>query len=102
MDSSEVDGVTGHLSKVVLRLPKLLVAAHSVRFGRPQQAIDSLEKAMLDCNLAVYYLSLVRDLGQTKIKTDYFEEQVKEYLRVRGKIMRLQRAWLRFMQAKND
>ena len=38
------------------------------------------------------------------IENEYFEEQIKEYLRVRGKIMRLQRSWLKFisMKGKNE
>lgn len=94
--------ITRKLINCVLRIPKLIAIAHSVRFGEPKKAVNFLEKAMVNCNLAVYYLELVRDLGETKIETDYFEEQIKEYLRVRGKIMRLQRAWLKFMGGRNE
>ncbi len=97
--------LTKKLIKTALSIPKLIAAAHSVRFGDSEQAIASLEKAMLNCNLAVYYLELDRDLTnlnrKKKIKVEYFEEQIKEYLRVRGKIMRLQRSWLRFMKERN-
>jgi len=94
--------ITDKLVKTVLSIPKLIASAHSVRFGDSERAIADLEKAMLNCNLAVYYLELFRDLvnpvpAEVGIDHEYFEEQIKEYLRVRGKIMRLQRSWLRFI-----
>jgi len=82
----------------VSNLPVLIATAHSVRFGNSGRAIESLEEAMLACNLAVVYLEQYRDLENKKIKHDYFEEQIKEYLGVRGKIMRLQKSWIKFMQ----
>ena len=57
---------------------------------------------MLKCNLAVVHLEKYRDLENKKIDHDFFEEQIKEYLRVRGKIMRLQRAWIKFMRPKTS
>ena len=90
----------------VLRIPRLIASAHSWRFGDPAKAVQALEKAMLNCNLAVYRLELYRDLvnptREKKIEPEFFEEQIKEYLRVRGKIMRLQRSWLKFMKERNE
>lgn len=90
------------LRRTVLAIPRLIATSHSLRFGNPAQAIENLEKTMLNCNLAVYYLELFRDLINKKVEPEYFEEQIKEYLRVRGKIMRLQRSWLKFMKEKNE
>ncbi len=90
-----------NLRATVLAIPRLIATAHSWRFGDPQRAVAALEETMLNCNLAVYYLELFRDLINKKIEPEYFEEQIKEYLRVRGKIMRLQRSWLKFMKEKN-
>ena len=94
--------IVGKLRKTALKIPKLIAMAHSTRFGEPKQAVSFLEKAMLDCNLAVLYLEEFRDLVNQKIENDYFEEQIKEYLRIRGKIMRLQKSWLRFMGEKKE
>lgn len=91
---------TDKLLDTVSTLPVLMATAHSVRFGDPVRAVDKLEEAMLNCNLAVVYLEQYRDLENRKIETEFFEEQIKEYLRVRGKIMRLQRSWLKFMEIK--
>lgn len=41
-------------------------------------------------------------IGTGMIEHDFFEEQIKEYLRVRGKILRLQRSWIRFMRPKEE
>lgn len=88
--------ITQNLIKTTLQIPKLLASAHSLRFGKPQTAIDHLEKAMLLCNLAVVYLEEFRDLVNQTIEAEYFEEKIKEYFRVRGQIFRLQKAWLKF------
>ncbi|MBM3208779.1 hypothetical protein FJZ40_00595 [Candidatus Shapirobacteria bacterium] len=92
--------ITKNLMGVVLEIPKLIASAHSVRFGQSEQAVELLEKAMLYCNLAVVNLEKYRDLVNQKIETEFFEEQIKEYLRTRGKIMRLQRSWLKFFEKK--
>lgn len=91
---------TGELFNTVLNLPVLIASAHSVRFGNPVKAIETLEEAMLGCNLAIVYLEQYRDLENKKIEHEFFEEQIKEYLRVRGKIMRLQKSWLGFMRQR--
>lgn len=133
--------ISKKLVDIALEIPKLIASAHSLRFGDPQKAIDTLEKTMLSCNLAVVYLEQYRDLvnpvpadidaevaktrnqpqvtvadvaksarggmskdkrnsGTGAIEYEFFEEQIKEYLRVRGKIMRLQRAWKKFSFAR--
>lgn len=91
----------------LLRLPVLIAAAHSVRFGDQTQAIAKLEEAMLDCNLAVVYLELYRDLGTEELagKAEgntgsgtaiFFEEQIKNILAIRMKILHLQMSWKKF------
>lgn len=98
----EDQGEAIKLLTCISELPVLIASAHSLRFGRPEKAIESLEETMLKCNLAAVYLEEYRDLENKKIETEFFEEQIKEYLRVRGKIMRLQRAWLKFMGGRNE
>lgn len=94
--------ITEGLTTCILRIPLQIAKAHSLRFGDGEQAIDLLEKAMLNCNLAVVYLEQFRDLINKKIEAEYFEEQIKEYLRVRGKIMRLQLSWKKWYKEKKD
>ncbi len=113
-----------NLAKTVLAIPELIAAAHSVRFGQPGQAIRQLEKAMLYCNLAVVKLEKYRDLvnltnnldkekqialnktndgnKNRKSSYDFFEEQIKTYLKIRTKIMRLQKSWVKFIKFKQE
>ena len=119
--------ITKNLTSTALSIPRLIATAHSLRFGDPVRAIADLEQAMLNCNLAIHYLSLVRDLsnnchsraggnlyksnrsrvkpGMTKkevadIDNLDFDQTTKDYHLVRRQIMRLQRSWQKFMQIK--
>ncbi|MDZ7586661.1 MAG: hypothetical protein U0946_02810, partial [Patescibacteria group bacterium] len=55
------------LCKTALSIPRLLASAHSYRFGNFPLAVETLETAMLNCNLAVHYLSLARDLERSDL-----------------------------------
>jgi len=50
----------------------------------------------------VVYLEQYRDLMDSKKDTDFFEENIKNYLRTRGKIMRLQRSWAKFAKERQE
>lgn len=95
--------IARNLIETVLEIPKQIASAHSIRFGRTNQSVDALEEAMLLCNLSVLYLEEFRDIENLEkekvghIEHDFFAESCKEYLNVRTKIMRLQKAWLKFM-----
>ena len=95
----EIDkNIMKNLTKTVMAIPRFITTAHSLRFGNPIRAINKLEKTMLNCNLAIYYLELFRDIvNPKKIDAEYFEKHIKEYLRVRGQILRLQKSWIKFM-----
>lgn len=84
----------------LLSLPVLIATAHSIRFSTQDEGISKLEEAMLNCNLAVVYLEQFRDLGNSEIEAEFFEEQIKNLLTVRMKIMHLQRSWKKFMEKK--
>lgn len=99
-DSSEVKEIITKLHQTALYLPVLIATAHSVRFSNQEQAIAKLEEAMLNSNLTVVYLEQFRDLGNQKIEREFFEEQIKNLLAVRMKIMRLQRSWKKFFKDK--
>ncbi|OIP97201.1 hypothetical protein AUJ94_02835 [bacterium CG2_30_40_12] len=90
------------LLETVLSIPKQIAKAHSIRFSYPKKAQDALEEAMFNCNLAVVYLEQYRDLMDSKKDTDFFEENIKNYLRTRGKIMRLQRSWAKFAKERQE
>ena len=97
--------ITTELVKTALSIPRLIATAHSLRFGDSELAVETLEKTLLNCNLVVVYLEQYRDLvnrPDTEIEHAFFEEQIKEYLKVRGKILRLQKSWLKFMKGDND
>ena len=80
-----------------LSLPVKIAAAHSLRFGNSEQAIRILEEIMVGCNKIVVYLELYRDLyNDDKIETEFFEEQIKNILSTRFKILHLQRSWIKF------
>lgn len=94
--------IAQNLRETVLEIPKQIASAHSIRFGRTATSVDSLEEAMLLCNLAVLYLEEFRDIENLDkeqsehVLHEFFMENIQEYLRVRTKIMRLQKAWLKF------
>lgn len=109
------------LHECALSLPIKIAAAHSLRFGNTDQAIRILEEIMVGCNKIVVYLELYRDLynekrtseveersGKTsevkEIEHEFFEEQIKNILSTRFKILHLQRSWIKFTPsgAKTD
>jgi len=88
---------------MALDLPLKIAAAHSLRFGGQTRAIEALEEVMLNCNILVVYLEQYRDIenlpagkaGKT-IEPEFFEEQIKNLLSTRMKILHLQRSWQKF------
>lgn len=98
----KVMGITEKTIDYLLNLPVLIATAHSVRFGNSKLAISKLEEAMLFCNLAVVYLEQFRDLGNKEIEREFFEEQIKNLLLIRMKIMRLQKSWKKFIRLDGE
>jgi hypothetical protein len=80
-----------------LGLPHLIAEAHSVRFGGKKDCLILLERAMLNCNKMVVYLEETRDIAETGISSDKFNELIKKYLYIRQKILNLQRSWKKYM-----
>ena len=79
-----------------LDLPVKIATAHSLRFGDKEQAIQILEEIMLACNILIVYLEQYRDLENKDIEPEFFEEQIKNILSTRQKILHLQRSWQKF------
>ncbi len=84
------------LTTMALDLPLKVAAAHSLRFGDQTRAIEALEEVMLNCNLLVVYLEQYRDIENKDIEPEFFEEQIKNLLTTRMKILHLQRSWQKF------
>ena len=78
---------------MALDLPVKIATAHSLRFGDQTRAIEALEEVMLNCNILVVYLEQYRDIKNKNIESEFFEEQIKNLLTVRMKILHLQRSW---------
>jgi len=81
-----------------LGLPHLIAEAHSVRFGSQQECIVLLEKVMLNCNKMAVYLEQIRDICQTGIEWEVFDELIKKYFLLRRKVLNLQRSWKKYME----
>lgn len=94
--------ITVKLTDHLLALPVMLASAHSMRFSYPAEAVKKLEEAMLYSNLSVVYLEQYRDLGKHEIEPEFFQEQIKTLLATRGKILRLQFSWKKFIEEKKN
>ncbi len=86
----------------ILGIPHLIAEAHSQRFGDHTAGIAALEKAMFNCNKAIVYIEQFRDICDTKIKHEFFEDLIKKYTFVRRKMLNLERSWKKFMPENMD
>ena len=84
------------VTAIALDLPVKVATAHSLRFGDQTNAIQALEKVMLDCNVLVVYLEQYRDIENKEVEAEFFEEQIKNLLTTRMKILHLQMSWKKF------
>lgn len=78
-------------------IPHQVAEAHSLRFGDHAAGIAAIERAMLNCNKMVVYLEQFRDICDTGIPWEFFDEAIKKYIYVRRKMLRLEQAWKKFM-----
>jgi len=83
-----------------LGIPHLIAESHSLRFGAQDDCILMLEKVMVNCNKMVVYLEQVRDICDTGVSKESFDELMKKYFYVRRKVLNLQRSWKKFMGEK--
>jgi len=84
-----------------LGLPHLIAEAHSYRFGNQPECLQLLEKAMLHCNKMIVYLEETRDIIETGVEWEKFDETIKKYQYLRRKLLNLQRSWKKYMQSDN-
>lgn len=80
-----------------LAIPHQVAEAHSLRFGDHTAGIAAIEKAMLNCNKMIVYLEQFRDICDTGIPWEFFDDVIKKYVYVRRKMLRLEQAWKKFM-----
>ena len=65
--------ITTELTHRVLKIPLLISQAHSWRFADQSKALQTLEDAMTNSNLAVVYLEQYRDICNTGIEIEFRE-----------------------------
>ncbi|MFA6048111.1 MAG: hypothetical protein WCV59_00170 [Parcubacteria group bacterium] len=86
------------LLPTALGLPHLIAEAHSLRFGSSLECLARLEKTMMNCNKLIVYVEQARDISETGIEWEQFDEQIKKYLYIRRKVLNLQRSWKKFIE----
>jgi len=84
------------VTAIALDLPVKIATAHSLRFGDQTRAIEALEEVMLNCNILAVYLEQYRDIKNKTVEPEFFEEQIKNLLTTRMKILHLQNSWKKF------
>lgn len=97
----------GELNEIIIKtmfnctcsIPHLIAEAHSCRFGSQQTCLVLLEKAMLNCNKMMVYLEQTRDICETGLEWEKFDETIKKYMYLRRKVLNLQRSWKKYMSA---
>ena len=119
VDRSQDPGIK--LSTCALAIALKIATAHSLRFGDGLKATQTLEEAMLACNVTVVLLEQYRDLynvledggrntedglqkteNRKQIESIFFEEHIKGLLALRAKLLRLQMSWKKFNSEKRD
>lgn len=96
VDATEL--IKHNMLPCALGLPHLIAEAHSYRFGSGTDCLVLLEKVMVNCNKMVVYVEQVRDICQTGLEHDFFEELIKKYLYIRRKTLNLQRVWKKYIE----
>ncbi len=95
----EVENLVFHnMLPCALGLPHLIAEAHSYRFGSGTDCLVLLEKTMVNCNKMIVYVEQVRDICQTGLELEFFEELIKKYLYIRRKTLNLQRVWKKYIE----
>lgn len=102
------------LIECAIGLPKLMAEAHSVRFSDYPASLKILDQIMLNCNRAIVYLELIRDLffatsagngsatAVCNFGTEFTEEQIRIYVSARWKTMHLLRSWEKFRDTQSS
>ncbi|MAZ56595.1 hypothetical protein CL653_02290 [bacterium] len=78
-----------------LGIPLLIAQAHGQRFSDFDKAVATLEGAMQGCNKMVVYLEEAQGLSPNA-DNSLLDDLMQRYMRVRGKMLRLERSWIKF------
>jgi len=100
-ESAANDLLVQALLPQAMGLPHLIAEAHSLRFGASLECLARLEKAMLNCNKLIVYVEQARDIAETGIEWEKFDELAKKYFYIRRKTLNLQRSWKKFINLKD-
>ena len=103
-------GTSDDIKKIIMNtlancscaIPHWIAEAHSFRFGSQKECLILLEKVMLNCNKMVVYLDQARDICDTGVEVEKFEELQKKYLFLRRKVLNLQRSWQKYMNMPKE
>ncbi|MBU4360372.1 hypothetical protein L6278_02020 [Candidatus Parcubacteria bacterium] len=96
------NSIIKNMLQCALSIPHLIAESHSKRFGSSTECLNILDEVMLKCNKMVAYLEQTRDILNTGIETDRFEEEIKKYFHVRQKVLNLQRVWRKYINENQE
>ncbi|PIR87572.1 MAG: hypothetical protein COU10_03940 [Candidatus Harrisonbacteria bacterium CG10_big_fil_rev_8_21_14_0_10_45_28] len=82
-----------------LSIPLFIAEAHGMRFADFNRAAATLEQAVQGCNKMIVYLEQVQGLSHNA-DASFTEDMLNRYLRVRGKMLRLEQSWQKFQNTK--
>jgi len=84
------------VTKCTLNIPMRIAEAHGMRFDDFDKALATLELSMRGCNKMVVFLEHSAGLYGPDLDLVLLEDLSKRYITVRGKILRLEKAWKKF------
>ena len=87
------------ITKCTISVPLRIAEAHGMRFDNFERAVVTLELAMGGCNKMIVFLEQSAGLYEHDIDIVLVEDLSKRYLTVRGKMLRLEKAWKKFQAA---
>src|SRR3989338_3900817 len=91
------ESIIKSMSITALSIPHLIAESHSKRFGESTECLKILDEVMLKCNKMAVYLEQIRDICQTGIEANLFEEEINKYFYIRRKVLNLQRVWRKYI-----
>lgn len=89
--------LTEGMKNTALTIPLFIADAHGLRFSDFPKAVQTLEAAMRGCNKMIVYLEQASGLSK-RVDHDIIEDISNCYMQVRGKMLRLLRAWEKFQK----
>ena len=88
------------MTNCALSIPLCIAEAHSMRFSDFKTAVATIEKAMRGCNKMIVYLEQAIGLYGEQVDVSLIQDLCLRYVAVRGKMLRLERAWQKYKNEK--